>query len=228
VPVVVARPLVNCAIVNSAQLFAAIGMRRYSWSVAGPSKERLVGWSKNMCRVLRYTVLILCLTGIVATAADRYGGWLLEQPRNSVRTLSFKQSVQFNNKIVTSELGFVCDQRKSSKSVGVILIPFDGTFQNDRNVVPVLIQKNADQYDPSDLLQNWKNGAEYIFLEAKSDVDRLATFIKANEIDGSKSVHFTFPNDTSDGPQTSNHVTINLSGFSSGFDAFQMECAWSQ
>ena len=68
-------------------------------------------------------------------------------------------------------------KRKDQRVVGVILIPFDGTFQNDQEVIPVLIQKNADQYvDPSDLLQNWKNGTEYIFLEAKDDVDELASF----------------------------------------------------
>ena len=181
-----------------------------------------------MVRFLLYTALALNFSALAVTAADRYGGWLIEQPRSSVRTLSFKQSVQLNNKIETSELGFICDQRKSSKSVGVILIPFDGTFQSDQNVVPVLIQKNADQYDPSDLLQNWKNGVEYIFLEAKDDVDELASFMKANEMDGAKSVHFVFPNDTSDGPQTSNHIAINVSGFSNGFDAFQMACASPQ
>jgi hypothetical protein len=53
-------------------------------------------------------------------------------------------------------------------------------------------------------------------LEAKDDVDQLATFMKANEMDGAKSVHFVFPNDASDGPQTSNHIAINVSGFSNG------------
>ena len=96
------------------------------------------------------------------------------------------------------------------------------------DVIPVLIQKNADQYDPSDLLQNWKNGAEYIFLEAKDDVDELASFMKANEMDGAKSVHFVFANSPPDGPQTSNHIAINVSGFSNGFDAFQKACASSQ
>jgi hypothetical protein len=99
-----------------------------------------------MVRFLLYTALALNFSALAVTAEDRYGGWLLEQPRSSVRTLSFKQSVQLNNKIGTSELGFICDQRKSSKSVGVILIPFDGTFQSDQEVIPVLIQKNADRY----------------------------------------------------------------------------------
>jgi hypothetical protein len=139
-----------------------------------------------MVRFLLNTALVLNFSALAVTAADRYGGWLIEQPRSSVRTFSFKQSVHLNNKILTSELGFICDQRKNSRSVGVILIPFDGTFQNDRNVVPVLVQQNADQYDPSDLLQKWKSGVEYIFLEAKDDVDELATFMKAKEMDGAK------------------------------------------
>ena len=82
--------------------------------------------------------------------------------------------------------------------------------------------------DPSDLLQNWKNGAEYIFLESKDDVDELASFMKANEMHGSSSVHFVFANSPPEGPQTSNHIAINVSGFSNGFDAFQKACASSQ
>ena len=181
-----------------------------------------------MCRFVLYTALTLCCGVLAATATDRYGGWLLEQPRSSVHTLSFKQSVQLNNKIETLELGFICDRRKDSKNVGVILIPFDGTFQSDQDRIPVLIQKNADQYDPSDLLQNWKNGAEYIFLEPKDDVDELASFMKANEMDGTKSVHFVFANSPPEGPQASNHIAINVSGFSNGFDAFQKACVSPQ
>jgi hypothetical protein len=95
-------------------------------------------------------------------------------------------------------------------------------------VIPVLIQKDADQYDPSDLLQNWKNGAEYILVESKDDVDEFASFMKANEMDGAKSVHFVFPNNPREGPQTSKHIAINVSGFSNGFVAFRMACASSQ
>ena len=182
-----------------------------------------------MVRFLLYTALALNFSALAVIAEDRYGGWLLEQPRSSERTLSFKQSVQLHNKIETLELKFICDQRKNSKSVGAILIPFDGTFKSDQDVIPVLIQKNADQYvGPSDLLQKWKSGVEYIFLEAKVDVDELASFMKANEMDGEKSVHFVFANSPPEGPQPSNHIAINLSGFSNGFDAFQKACASSQ
>ena len=91
-----------------------------------------------------------------------------------------------------------------------------------------MIQKNKDQYDPSDLLQHWTNGTEYIFLESKEDADKLASFLKANEADGVKSVHFVFPNDSDAGPQMANHILVDLSGFSDGFIAFKKACAASQ
>ena len=119
-----------------------------------------------MRRSLLYTALALYLSVLSAAAADRYGEWLLEQPRSSMLTLSFKQSVPLNDKIATSELGFICDQRNNSNVVGVILIPVDdGTFENRQRIIPVLIQKNKDRSDPSDLVQHWNNGTEYIFLE---------------------------------------------------------------
>ena len=165
-----------------------------------------------MRRFVPYTALALYLSVLPATAADRYGGWLLEQPRSSVFTLSFKQSVPRNGKIATSELGFICDQRDKSAHVGVLLIPVDGTFKNQQRIIPVLIQKNSDQYDSSDLLQHWKNGTEYIFLESNDDADKLTSLLKANEVDGVKSIHFFFPNDSDAGPQQQTILLLNLRG----------------
>jgi hypothetical protein len=59
----------------------------------------------------------------------------------------------------------MCDKRDRSGFVGVILVPFDGTFQSRRDEVPVLIQ--------TDLIQNWKNGSEFLFLDTKDDVADL-------------------------------------------------------
>ena len=123
-----------------------------------------------MCRFVLYIALALYFSGLAAIAADRYGEWLLEQPQSSVLTLSFKQSLSLNNKTTTSELGFICYQENASTLVGTILIPFDGTFQNRQSVIPILIQKNKDQYHRSDLLQHWKNKTDYIFLESEDDV----------------------------------------------------------
>ena len=181
-----------------------------------------------MRRFILYTALALYFSARSAPAADRFGEWLLEQPRSFVLTLSFKQSVPLNDKIATSELGFICDQRDKSNVMGTILIPVDGTFENRQRIIPVLIQKDKDRYDPSDLVQHWNNGTEYIFLESNDDADRLASFLKANEADGVKSVHFFFPNDTDAGSQIANHIVVDLAGFSDGFGAFQKVCASAQ
>ena len=181
-----------------------------------------------MFRFLFYPALVLNFCVFGANAAERYGEWLLEQPRSSVVTLSFKQSAPLDDKIATSELGFICDQRDSSKNIAVILIPLDGIFENKRGTISVLIQKNSDQFDSSDLSQKWKNGTEYIYSELEADVDELASFLKASETNGVKTVHFFFPNDLGPGGKISSHVAINVSGISDGFGAFQTACNGSQ
>jgi hypothetical protein len=77
----------------------------------------------NVGRYLLYAALMLYFSGTFATAGERYGAWLLEYPRSSVVTLSFKRSVALNNEVATSELGFICDQSDHSRLV-VILVPF--------------------------------------------------------------------------------------------------------
>ena len=95
-----------------------------------------------------YIALVLCLIGVGAAKAENFGEWGLEQGGgSSIVTLSFKQSASINDQLATSELAFICDQRHRSTSIGVMLIPFDGTFESHRDPVPILIEKNADQYD---------------------------------------------------------------------------------
>jgi hypothetical protein len=182
----------------------------------------------TMRRFLLYTAVVWYFSVSAATGADRYGEWMLEQPRSSVLTLTFKQSVSLDNKIATSEIGFVCDQGDKSGIVGVVLIPFDGTFESRQNAIPVLFQKDKDQYDPSDLLQHWKNGTDYIFLDSRDDIDELASFLKTNDADGVKTVHVFFPHDLDASPQIGNHIVINVSGFADGYVALQMACASSK
>jgi hypothetical protein len=174
-----------------------------------------------MRRFLLSTAVVFYFSVSAAIAADRYGEWLLEQPRSSALTLTFKQSVSFDNKVATSELGFVCDQRETSRIVGAVLIPFDGAFESRTNVIPVLFQKNGERYDPSDLLQRWNNGTDYMFLDSKDDVDELVLFLKTNDVDGVKTMHIFFPHDLDVSSQVSAHVAIKVSGFSDGFGAFK-------
>jgi hypothetical protein len=52
-------------------------------------------------------------------------------------------------------------------------------------------------------------------------------FLKAREADGVKSVHFPFPNDADASPQISNHIVIDVSGFSNRFSALLKACGLS-
>ena len=182
-----------------------------------------------MRRYLRlYIALALYLTGVSAVNAENYGEWVLEQRGSSMVTLAFKQSASVNNQLATSELAFICDQRHKSTSIGVILIPFDGTFESHRDPVPILIQKTSDQYDRTDVIQNWRNGNEFLFLDGKDDVEELVSLFKERDSTSEKTVHFLFPNDVDSGPPSTNHIVVDVSGFSDGFGAFEKACAKAQ
>jgi hypothetical protein len=162
--------------------------------------------------------LALCVYGLPATAGERFGQWSLDQPGDFIFALSFKRSISFDDRTATSELAFVCNQE--DKYVAVLLIPLDGTFTSRQKVIPVAIQKMGEQSDPSDLMQRWENGPGYIFLESPDEQEELASFLKDREAEGAKSAHFYFPNDLDASTQTTNHIIIDLAGFSDGVAAF--------
>ena len=136
---------------------------------------------------------MLCLIGLGAAKAENFGEWVLEQRGGSFMvTLSFKQSASVNNQLATSELAFICDQRHRSTSIGVMLIPFDGTFESHRDPVPILIQKNSDQYDRTDVIQNWRNGNEFLFLDGKDDVAELVSLFKERDSSPLKNLFTSF------------------------------------
>jgi hypothetical protein len=95
-------------------------------------------------------------------------------------TLSYKQPASINNKTATSELAFLCDQKNRLGVSGTILVPFDGTFESQQDPIPVSIQKKADEFDRSDLLQKWKNGSEFLFSDVTDDC-RSDSFTEGKE-----------------------------------------------
>ena len=169
-----------------------------------------------------YAALALCIYGSPATAEERFERWSLEQPGDFIFALSFKRSISFDDRTATSELAFVCNQEE--KYVAVLLIPLDGTFNSQHEAVSVAVQKIEDQSDPSDLMQRWENGPDYIFLEPPDEQERLASYLKDREAEGVESVHFYFPNDLDASTQTTNHIVIDLAGFSAGVAAFANRC----
>ena len=52
-----------------------------------------------MRRSLLCAALMVYFSAAFATAPERYGAWLLEYPRSSVVTLSFKRSVALDNEV---------------------------------------------------------------------------------------------------------------------------------
>jgi hypothetical protein len=173
-----------------------------------------------------YAALAMCVHGLPATAEERFERWSLEQPGDFIFALSFKRSISFDDRTATSELAFVCNQEE--KYVAVLLIPLDGTFKNRQNSIPVVIQKVEEQSDASDLMQRWENGSDYIFLESPDEQEELASYLKDREAEGVKSAHFYFPNDLDASRQTTNHMVIDLAGFSAGVAAFANRCEPAQ
>ena len=77
-------------------------------------------------------------------------------------------------------------------------------------------------------MQRWENGLDYIFLESPDEQEELASYLKDREAGGVKSVHFYFPNDPDTSTQTTNHMIIDLAGFSAGVAAFTNRCEQAQ
>jgi hypothetical protein len=70
-------------------------------------------------------------------------------------------------------------------------------------------------------LQRWENEGEYIFSEIPDEQEDPTSYLKVREAEGFKSVHFYFPNDLDATTPTTNHVVIDLPGFSSGLETFK-------
>ena len=169
--------------------------------------------------------MALYFADLAVAVAEDHGTWELEQRRSFIFTLSYKQSVSVNNQTATSELAFLCDLRNRVGLVGAILIPFDGTFESRQDPNPVLIRKKSKEFDQSDLVQKWKNGSEFLFLDVADDVADLIALLKERDAEPDKSVHFHFPNGVDMAQQTSNHITVDASGFAAKFAEFEKDCS---
>ena len=149
-----------------------------------------------------------------------------DQPGEFIFALSSKRTISFDDRTATSELAFVCNQE--NKQVAVLLIRLDGTFTSRHKATSVTIQKVEDQSGPSDLMQRWENGPGYILLESPDEQEELASYLKNREGEGVKSIHFYFPNDLDATTQTTNHMVVDVSGFSNGVMAFTSRCEQAQ
>jgi hypothetical protein len=132
-------------------------------------------------------------TVLAAANAGDDSKWQLEERRNFIFTLSYKQSTYINNQPTTSELALLCDQKNRKGFVGAILIPFDGTFEGHQGSIPVSIQKKSDEVDRSDLLQKWEDGNEFLYLDVPDEVADLIALLKEKNTESDRTVHFYIP-----------------------------------
>ncbi len=177
--------------------------------------------------MLRRTIAIVLLLWVGETFAfttDQYGEWNLEKLNGNVLALSTKDMRPMGDRILFAHLSFLCDHRYKKGEISASLIPFDGTYNNQQNDVPVLVQKSPDNITPSDLSQKWSNGFKYIFVHDQNEIEELITYLKTNERNGVETVHFFFSGQFSGQTDVLNHVKINLSGFNEGISMLQVSC----
>ena len=140
--------------------------------------------------------------------------------------LKLKPTASPNDGFGAPEVAFVCNQE--SKYVVVIVAPSPGKFQNQQETVSVAVQRTENNFNSSDLLQQWDNEGNYVFEERPDELDKFTSYLKAQEADGIKSVNFYFPSALVTGGGTTNQVVIDLSGFSRGLGAFKKKCGDAQ
>jgi hypothetical protein len=153
---------------------------------------------------------------------DNVGKWTVEH-RRTVLTLS-KQTASIDNGKATSELSFLCDPGNEFGVVGVMLVPFEGTFDGDQDPVPVLILRQGDETGRSDLSQRWRNANEFLFSDSFEDLTDLINLLMDKSTDADTSVHFRFSGGGS-GQLKSNHIVVDAKGFEARFAEFENECA---
>lgn len=148
--------------------------------------------------------------------------WSVERLNHNATALSNRDTRLLGDKVLTAELGFICN--RESKSFGASLIPFEGSYKTQQHDVPVLVQKSADNITDSDLSQKWQNGFKYLFLNDQDEIGKVVTYLKTSEYNGIDFVHFFFSGDFNRQPDVLNHVVISLSGFSEGFATLNKTC----
>jgi ClpX C4-type zinc finger len=132
--------------------------------------------------------------------------------QHEVRKLIAGPTVYICDECVELCLDIIGEENKSSL-----------TKSGDDIPTPKAIRKALDDYVIG-LMQRWENGPDYIFLESPDEQEQLASYLKDREAEGVKSVHFYFPNDLDASTQTTNHMVIDLAGFSAGVAAFANRC----
>ena len=210
---------------NSAVAVVGIDIGKNSFHVIGLDDRGAIvlrqKWSRGQIEA-RLANLPPCLIGMEACVGAHHLSRKLKAFGHDARLMPASMCGRTQRDKRTTfampRLAFVCNEKE--KYVAVLLIPLDGTLLNRQNSTSVLIQKTEEYSDRTDLLQRWENGPDYVYLESPDEQEQLVSYLRDREGEGVKSVHFYFPNDQ-DARKATNHMVIDLSGFSMGLDDFK-------
>jgi hypothetical protein len=180
--------------------------------------------SDGMCQALLWSMFVLIISMPIALTADLDPAWSIETLQDGgLIELIYRDYIAQGNKIQFAELGFHCE-RKRLNEIRAHLFPFQGTYDNRQQDVPVLIEPEHNAPDSTSLGQKWINGFNYIYLN-QPEVGKLVQYLKQSEKDGVESVNVFFSGDFNGHTEKLLKVVVELSGFTDGFVAFAKACA---
>jgi hypothetical protein len=154
------------------------------------------------------------------------GEWSLKTLKDgAVLSLEYNQWITLSNDAIeTASFGFSCDRRTPSGKIGATLFPFEGSYNNQQDEVPVLIERSSNESPDTSLLQKWGNGYKYIFLNPTAEVKKLVEYLKSRQKEGSPFVDVLFSGDYNGRTEKLLKVAVALSNFSEAFSRFESAC----
>jgi len=166
-------------------------------------------------------MVMVAMVAELASAQDRdesFADWSLKKMRTGF-SLVYRAYSSQGGVIGTAEFAFACERGK----IGAIIIPFEGTYDDQKQRISVYIERSHDPTAGPHLTQQWGNGNKYIFLNGDDQVGALTNYLKAAQAEGEEAVEVLFAADFN-GRTDVLKIVVGLSDFSNGYLHFSAAC----
>src|SRR6516165_1856648 len=109
--------------------------------------------------IVRCLCIFVCMVMVAerAAAQDRdesFGDWSLKKMRTGF-SLDYTAYSSQGGTIKTANFAFACDR---AGKIGAIIIPFESTYDNQKQSISVYIERSHDPIASPHLTQQWGNG----------------------------------------------------------------------
>ena len=179
--------------------------------------------TRSIVRCLGCIIVSIVMVAERAAAQDSsesFADWSLKKMRTGF-SLDYRAYSSQGGAIKTANFAFACDR---AGKIGAIIIPFESTYDNQKQSISVYIERSHDPTASPHLTQQWGNGYKYIFLNGDDQVGALANYLKAAEADGEEAVEVLFAGNFN-GRTDVLKIVVGLSDFSKGFSRLEAVCA---